>query len=140
MREKTHAHRKMEDNVPEHVKKERLQTMIDLFYKKQLAKSQEEIGRYHLVLVNEEGKKANQMKGKTDTFKSVVFDNREVGIYGGLDNKIRKAQKGDYMLVKVNDCTSSTLFGEVVSFIDFADFFKLSSNQPFFLEEKNLIN
>lgn len=33
MREKTHAHRKMKDNVPEDVKKERLIRMIDLFKK-----------------------------------------------------------------------------------------------------------
>ena len=33
MREKTHAHRRMKDNVPEDVKKERLCTMIDQFKK-----------------------------------------------------------------------------------------------------------
>lgn len=33
MREKTHAHRKMTDNVPEDKKKERLQLMIDTFKK-----------------------------------------------------------------------------------------------------------
>jgi tRNA A37 methylthiotransferase MiaB len=31
MREKTHAHRRMQDNVPEDVKKERLVQMIELF-------------------------------------------------------------------------------------------------------------
>jgi tRNA A37 methylthiotransferase MiaB len=33
MREKTHAHRRMQDNVPEDVKKERLIRMIDVFKK-----------------------------------------------------------------------------------------------------------
>lgn len=33
MREKTHAHRRMQDNVPEDVKKERLVRMIDVFKK-----------------------------------------------------------------------------------------------------------
>jgi tRNA A37 methylthiotransferase MiaB len=36
MREKTHAHRRMIDNVPEDIKKERLQLMIDTFKKIQL--------------------------------------------------------------------------------------------------------
>ena len=38
MREKTHAHRTMKDNVPESVKKERLSKMIEVFKKKQLIK------------------------------------------------------------------------------------------------------
>ena len=33
MRERTHAHRRMQDNVPEDVKKERLVRMIDVFKK-----------------------------------------------------------------------------------------------------------
>jgi tRNA A37 methylthiotransferase MiaB len=31
MREKTHAHRRMKDNIPEDVKKERLNKMIEVF-------------------------------------------------------------------------------------------------------------
>ena len=38
MREKTHAHRRMQDNVPESVKKERLIKLIDVFKKNQLTK------------------------------------------------------------------------------------------------------
>lgn len=38
MREKTHAHRRMQDNVPEDVKKRRLIQMIDTFKKNQLIK------------------------------------------------------------------------------------------------------
>lgn len=38
MREKTHAHRRMQDNVPEDVKKRRLIEMIDTFKRNQLIK------------------------------------------------------------------------------------------------------
>jgi tRNA A37 methylthiotransferase MiaB len=38
MREKTHAHRKMQDNVPEDVKKARLIEMIEVFKRNQLIK------------------------------------------------------------------------------------------------------
>lgn len=36
MRERTHAHRRMQDNVPEDVKKTRLTRMIDVFKQNQL--------------------------------------------------------------------------------------------------------
>lgn len=46
MREKTHAHRTMKDNVPEDVKKERLVRMIEIFKKNQLIKQKEDIGSH----------------------------------------------------------------------------------------------
>lgn len=75
MREKTHAHRRMVDDVPEAVKQERLVRMIDLFKRTQLAKNREDIGRKHLVLVDGKGKKGeHQLSGLTDTMKRAVFD------------------------------------------------------------------
>lgn len=41
MREKTHAHRRMQDNVPENVKKSRLIRMIEVFKSNQLIKQLE---------------------------------------------------------------------------------------------------
>jgi len=38
MREKTHAHRKMQDNVPDPVKKQRLTQMIETFKRNQIIK------------------------------------------------------------------------------------------------------
>lgn len=73
MREKTHAHRRMEDNVPEAVKQARLVQMIDTFKRIQLEKQFEEIGRKHLVLVDGKGKKGDQWSGLTDTMKRAVF-------------------------------------------------------------------
>ena len=58
MREKTHAHRRMQDNVPESVKKERLVRMIDTFKHHQLIKQKEEIGGHHLVLIDKLGREA----------------------------------------------------------------------------------
>ena len=52
MREKTHAHRRMQDNVPEAVKKERLTKMIDTFKRNQMIKQKAEIGKEHLVLID----------------------------------------------------------------------------------------
>lgn len=52
MREKTHAHRKMQDNVPEPVKKQRLTQMIETFKCNQIIKQKAEIGGEHLVLID----------------------------------------------------------------------------------------
>jgi tRNA A37 methylthiotransferase MiaB len=45
MREKTHAHRNMVDDVPEEIKKDRLKRMIDVFLKNQWEASKKDIGR-----------------------------------------------------------------------------------------------
>ena len=59
MREKTHAHRRMSDNVEEAVKQERLVQMINVFKRNQLLKWKAEVGNHHLVLIDKEGKKEN---------------------------------------------------------------------------------
>lgn len=98
-RERTLAHRKYEDNVPEEVKKRRLSEIIQQQMEIQKTNNQKEIGRTHLVLVEGESKRSNeQLSGRSDTNKMVVFDRKQY-------------QKGDYVEVKINDCTSATLIG-----------------------------
>ena len=57
MRERTHAHRRMQDNVPAEVKQERLVRMINTFKRIQLEVQMSEVGKQHLVLVDSKGKK-----------------------------------------------------------------------------------
>ena len=78
MREKTHAHRRLEDNVEEQVKKERLIRMIDVFKRNQLVKQKAEVGNFHKVLIDGKGKFEGQMGGLTDTFKRAIFDSPEL--------------------------------------------------------------
>lgn len=59
MRERTHAHRRMEDNVPQKVKNERLQELIRVFREHQLVRNKAEIGTHQLVLVDGRGKFKN---------------------------------------------------------------------------------
>ena len=93
MRERTHAHRRMQDNVPEEVKKRRLVRMIDTFKALQLKKAQEEIGAHHLVLIDKLGRRENQFSGVTDTNKRMIIEKTD-------DYKI-----GDLILAK---CTGGT--------------------------------
>ncbi|CAD8170118.1 unnamed protein product [Paramecium octaurelia] len=75
MREKTHAYRNLQDNVPENVKLSRLEKLIEQQHKIMNYKNSLEIGKKHIVLVEQLGNKPNQLKGRTDSNKSVVFQN-----------------------------------------------------------------
>lgn len=101
-RERTLAHRKYEDDVPEEVKKRRLQEIIDTHRTYSALNNQAEIGRTHLVLVEHVSKRSDQqLSGRTDTNKVVIFD-REM------------YHPGDYVEVVITDSTSATLFGKPI--------------------------
>jgi len=98
-RPQTYAERKYEDDVPEDVKQRRLEEIIELQNEHSLESNQKEIGRVHTVLVEGTSKKSDeQFFGRTDTNKGVVFDREDY-------------EKGDYVKVRIDDCTSSTLLG-----------------------------
>jgi len=102
MRERTHAHRRMQDNIPEAVKKERLTRMIDVFKENQLLRQKKEIGKRHLVMVDGAGRMEGQLSGVTDTNKRAVFQNE--GGYG----------VGDMVEVIVGEASQNTLICEAV--------------------------
>ena len=52
MREKTHAHRTLLDDVPEATKKRRLREIIDTFNAGARAANREEEGRHHLLMID----------------------------------------------------------------------------------------
>ncbi|MDZ7718667.1 MAG: tRNA (N6-isopentenyl adenosine(37)-C2)-methylthiotransferase MiaB [Balneolaceae bacterium] len=112
-RERTLAHRKYEDNVPEEVKKRRLTEIIEQQMDIQEENNEQEIGNRHLVLAEGESKRSSeQLSGRTDTNKMVVFDRKDF-------------QKGDYVEVEITDCTSATLMATPI---------KKSSIQEFYAE------
>jgi len=101
-RPKTLAERKFEDDVPEEVKQRRLQEVIDLQQAHSLEIMQEQIGKTEEILVEKVSRRSEeQMVGRTDRNHKVVFDRGN-------------AKVGDYLTVKITDCTSATLFGDVL--------------------------
>jgi tRNA-2-methylthio-N6-dimethylallyladenosine synthase len=91
------AHRKYEDDVPEEIKKRRLTEIIIQQMNIQEELNRQEIGKRHLVLVEGASKRSDeQVSGRTDTNKMVVFDREDF-------------QKGDYVEVEITGCTSATL-------------------------------
>lgn len=98
----TYAARKYEDDIPLAVKKRRLTEIIQLQSSIALENNQQEIGHLHTVLVEGPSKRSNeQLCGRTDTNKMVVFDRKDF-------------KKGQYVHVRITDCTSATLFGEAL--------------------------
>ena len=96
----TFAQRNLPDDVPDEVKSRRLQEIIALQNDLSLESNRRDVGREFEVLVESESKRnSGQLSGRTSQNKVVVFDRGNHRI-------------GDYVRVRVTDCTSATLLGE----------------------------
>lgn len=96
----TFAQRNLGDDVPDEVKSRRLQEIIALQNELGLESYRRDVGKEFEVLVEGESRRNKaQLFGRTSQNKVVVFDRGD-----------HKA--GDYVRVRVTDCTSATLFGE----------------------------
>jgi len=112
-RERTFAHRKYEDNVPEEIKKRRLTEIITQQMNIQEERNKQEAGNRHLVLVEGTSKRSDeQLSGRTDTNKMVVFDRKNF-------------KKGDYVEVEITGCTSATLFGNAIRKSSIEEFYAI---------------
>ena len=102
-RPKTLAERKFEDDIPDEVKSKRLSEIIDKQLKFSLASNQKRIGLVEKVLIEGESKRSNEhMCGRTSRNSMVVFPKGN-------------GQKGQYVNVKITDCTSATLIGREIN-------------------------
>ncbi|WP_262487679.1 tRNA (N6-isopentenyl adenosine(37)-C2)-methylthiotransferase MiaB [Chitinophaga jiangningensis] len=99
----TLAARRYQDDIPEEVKKRRLAEIVELHRRHSLEGMQREVGRTYKVLVEGTSKRsAEELFGRNDQNKVIVFPKENY-------------QKGDYVMVKVDSCTSGTLRGTAVS-------------------------
>ena len=101
-RPNTLAERKLQDNVSELKKSNRLKEIIALQHEHSLEKNQEYIGRICEVLVEGTSKKSKEdLFGRNTQNAVVVFPKENVKI-------------GDMINVKITNCTSATLLGKVI--------------------------
>jgi tRNA-2-methylthio-N6-dimethylallyladenosine synthase len=101
-RPKTLAERKFKDDVPEEVKKRRLQDIVDLQQKHSAIRTKEGVGKIHKVLIEGVSKKSKeQYFGRNSQNTTVVFPK---GNY----------KPGEYANVLATSCTTATLIGEAV--------------------------
>ncbi len=96
----TAAERKMEDDVPEEIKKRRLAEIIQKQREHSQFRTHQFLGKTVEVLIEKESKKSvTDWSGRTTQNTVVVFPK---GNY----------QIGDFAMVKIEDCTSATLLGK----------------------------
>lgn len=99
----TLAEKKYEDDIPEAIKKRRLQEIINLQQEHSKARNERHVGKVHKVLIEGFSKKSDQeLKGRNSQNTMVVFPKENY-------------QKGEYVNVMVKACTAATLIGEVVT-------------------------
>lgn len=99
----TLAARKYEDDIPEEVKKRRLNEVIELQRTISLKHNLNDIGKRYEVLIEGDSKKSGeQFKGRNSQNKMIVFD------------KIDGIKAGDYINVEVTEATSATLLGKII--------------------------
>lgn len=100
----TLAARKLEDDVPEEVKKRRLTEIVDLQQKHSAFHTQKTVGETVEVLIEKESRKSDQhWSGRTPQNTVAVFPKEHY-------------QPGDFVMVKITDCTTATLLGEAVGY------------------------
>ncbi len=98
----TLAAKKYPDDIPLETKKKRLQEIIELQKRHSEKRNRHDIGRTFKVLIEGTSKKSEEhLFGRNSQNKVVVFPKRSFSA-------------GDYVKVKVNDCSSATLLGEIV--------------------------
>lgn len=99
----TLAAKKYQDDIPEDVKKRRLNEIIARQLEHSSARNQRHVGQVQRVLIEGTSKRSEDfLCGRNDQNKMVVFPKGNW-------------QKGQYVNVLVTECTSATLLGEVVS-------------------------
>ncbi len=100
----TLAAKKLEDDVPEEIKKRRLAEIVALQREHCAIRTKEYNGNTFEVLIEKESKKSDQQwAGRTSQNTVAVFPKENYKV-------------GDFVMVKINDCTSATLIGEGVGF------------------------
>ncbi|AXP81282.1 (Dimethylallyl)adenosine tRNA methylthiotransferase MiaB [Mariniflexile rhizosphaerae] len=100
----TLAERKMEDDVPEETKKRRLSEMVELQQEHSGYRTRQNLNTVVEVLIEKESKKSDaHWSGRTPQSLVTVFPKGDYKI-------------GDFVNVKVNDCTSATLIGEAIGY------------------------
>ncbi len=102
----TLAARKMEDDVPEEVKKRRLQEIVDLQQILSEERTSRFVGQTVEVLIERESKKSKaHWSGRISENMVAVFPKENY-------------KPGDFVMVKINNCTTATLIGEAVGYSD----------------------
>jgi tRNA-2-methylthio-N6-dimethylallyladenosine synthase len=100
----TLAQKRYADDVPEDIKKRRLQEVIVMQNRLSLQSNKQDIGKSFKVLIEGNSHKSDaDWMGRSSQNKVVVFPKENYEL-----------KKGDYVTVSVNTCTQGTLIGQIL--------------------------
>jgi tRNA-2-methylthio-N6-dimethylallyladenosine synthase len=100
----TLAARRYTDDIPEEIKKRRLDEIVKLQNRLSHESNKRDIGKTFQVLIEGDSKKSNKdWMGRNSQNKVVVFPKQD------MDHR-----KGDYVMVIVHECTGATLIGKLI--------------------------
>ncbi|CAM4194149.1 tRNA (N6-isopentenyl adenosine(37)-C2)-methylthiotransferase MiaB [Zobellia nedashkovskayae] len=100
----TMAERKMEDDVPEETKKRRLSEVIALQRQHCQERTQRHLGKVQEILIESTSKKSDEhFMGRNSQNTVAVFPRENYKV-------------GDFVMVRMDECTSATLIGEAVGY------------------------
>lgn len=101
----TLAQKRYTDDVPLETKKRRLHEVVALQNKLSLASNKKDLGKIFKILIEGDSKKSEQdWVGRSSHGKFFVFPKEHYNL-----------NKGDYVMVKANDCTQGTLLGQIIN-------------------------
>jgi len=104
-RPKTLAERRFKDDVPEDVKGQRLNEIIEKQLSHSLKSHQKQVGTLQKVLVEGPSKRSEDFYcGRNGRNSMVVFPKEN-------------ATKGNYVMVRIEECTSATLLGKIEQYV-----------------------
>lgn len=101
----TLAAKRYQDDIPEPIKKRRLQEIVEVQNRLSKESYLQDIGKKYAVLIEGESKRSHlQWMGRTSQNKVVVFPKEGFGF-----------KKGDYAKVEIHEATQATLIGKAVA-------------------------
>ncbi|MBT8309616.1 MAG: tRNA (N6-isopentenyl adenosine(37)-C2)-methylthiotransferase MiaB [Flavobacteriaceae bacterium] len=100
----TMAERKMDDDVPAEIKQRRLAEIVELQLKHSAYRTKQFVGKTVEVLIEKTSKKSEiEWSGRTHQSTVAVFPKEHYKV-------------GDFVSVKIHDCTGATLIGEAIGY------------------------
>lgn len=100
----TLAQRRYQDDIPEDVKKRRLQEIVELQNRLSQESNKKDLGKVVKVLIEASSRRSDlDWMGRNSQNKVVVFP------------KAGDHKPGDYVYVRVKECTQATLLGEMIN-------------------------
>jgi tRNA-2-methylthio-N6-dimethylallyladenosine synthase len=101
----TLAQKRYKDDVPLEIKKRRLHEVVQMQNKLSLESNLKDIGKSFKILIEGDSKKSDSdWMGRSSQGKVFVFPKENYEL-----------KKGDYVMVKANDCTQGTILGQIIN-------------------------